>query len=83
MLTWLDFIEKEVARPKTGTGTGPLEQNKAERKKIETLQFQNPVAIFFFFFLSFVFFSTGLFFFKQRADSVRGQGEGCCEAQSL
>lgn len=50
MLTWLDFIEKEVARPKTGTGTGPLEQNKAERKKIETLQFQNPVAIFFFFF---------------------------------
>ncbi len=34
-------------------------------------------------FLSSVFFSTGLFFFKQRAVGVRGHGEGGCEAQLL
>jgi len=30
-----------------------------------------------------VFFSTSLFFFKQRAVSVRGQREGSCETLSL
>lgn len=44
-MTWLDFIEKEVDGPKTRVEHDLL--YKAERKKIETLQFQKPVAVFY------------------------------------
>lgn len=71
MLTSLDSVDADG--PEKLCGKGLFEQNKAERKAIgPPLQFQNPVADF----LSFVFFSTGLFFFKRRADSVSGQAEG-------
>lgn len=54
-------------------------KKKAERKKIEASQFPKPC----FCFLCCVFFSTGLFFFKQRAVNVRGQREGGCETLSM
>lgn len=64
----------EVDGPNMCVEQDTLTKLKGEEEKDRDAAIpQNPVAVF----LSFVFFSTGLFSFEQRADSVKGQWEGC------
>lgn len=69
------LYRKGSGQTKNVCGTGPFEQNKADRKKIETLQFQNPVAVFFFLFNPLCSFPLVYFSLSSRQTVWEGRGK--------